>query len=280
MPERFRRWVAHLRLRPPHRSRGSAPRHRRRTHASADRNRPARTRGAQLRAGPHGATRQPFHHGTRPRTRPARHYFRSAMGQGDQQHSWPRRRHASSTASAGVEGVRTARRRAAAHADRRSHHRAGRPAHHRRALRRRLRHRPPLPDTGHLRPAGRAARGLATVLRLDRRHEKDFRLERRQRRPGDPCGMGPTRRLPRGPGRSPARIAGRRPDLRPHPRRRRRRPSHATTKYSCCAPPCSPPAPTPLATSWPQRCRCCAPTPTSGPYLPSIPNWQPTRSTR
>ena len=76
------------------------------------------------------------------------------------------------------------------HHDRRGHHRADRTFDHRRALRRGHRHRPAVPDSDHLRAAGRTPRGLATVLGLDRRHLQDLQLERRQRRARHPARLG------------------------------------------------------------------------------------------
>ena len=73
-------------------------------------------------------------------------------------------------------------------------------------LRVRRRHRPPLPDSRHLRTARRAPRGLATVLTMGRRHLQDRQLRLQPRRGGTrrPEGVGRVRRLHRRHDRRPA----------------------------------------------------------------------------
>ena len=92
----------------------------------------------------------------------------------------------------------------------------------RRPLRGGDRHRPPIPDPDHLRASRRTIRGLATVLRLDRRHLQGVQLERRRRDAGDPGRLEGTRRLHRRHGRPSASCVDRRSDLRADPRRGRR----------------------------------------------------------
>ena len=152
--------------------------------AGADRDRAARARTAELRAGAHCAARSPFRvpKGVPCRTR---HHLRPAVGPGHHQHLKPRRRRTPSAAPARLQGVHTPGDRTAAHDDHRRHHRARRPAtpHAGRCdvVTDIARHYP-IPVICAL--LGAPRRRLATVLRLGRRHLEGLRLERRQRRPG------------------------------------------------------------------------------------------------